>query len=219
MEVFFRDSLVDRKFFEFYINKILNIYRFNFSHFVFPYSLHYFCTVFESFWRGQQSPLSLSQPLSDVKQAVLELVEKYLPDESHFVVEVKMEEKAGKTRLLILIDADQGITIETCALVSRKVSEELETQDLIGDAYILEVSSPGLDYPLNTVRQYQKNLGRELKLTLSSGSELQGKLLEVAEDSIKLLIKRKEKGKKATEEEVSVLFADIKKSIVQVSFK
>lgn len=130
-----------------------------------------------------------------------------------------MEEKAGKTRLLILIDSDQGITIETCALVSRKVSEELETQDLIGDAYILEVSSPGLDYPLNTVRQYQKNLGRELKLTLSSGSELQGKLLEVAEDSIKLLIKRKEKGKKATEEEVLVLFADIKKSIVQVSFK
>ena len=154
-----------------------------------------------------------------MKQAVLELVEKYLPDESHFVVEVKLEEKSGKIRLLILIDADQGITIDTCALVSRKVSEELEAQDLIGDAYILEVSSPGLDYPLNTVRQYQKNLGRELKVTLSSGTDIQGKLLEIADDSIKLLIKRKEKGKKATEEEVSVPFADIKKSIVQVSFK
>lgn len=154
-----------------------------------------------------------------MKQAVLELVEKYLPDESHFVVEVKLEEKSGKIRLLILIDADQGITIDTCALVSRKVSEELEAQDLIGDAYILEVSSPGLDYPLNTARQYQKNLGRELKVTLSSGTDIQGKLLEIADDSIKLLIKRKEKGKKATEEEVSVPFADIKKSIVQVSFK
>ena len=146
-------------------------------------------------------------------------MEKYLPDESHFVVEVKLEEKSGKIRLLILIDADQGITIDTCALVSRKVSEELEAQDLIGDAYILEVSSPGLDYPLNTARQYQKNLGRELKVTLSSGTDIQGKLLEIADDSIKLLIKRKEKGKKATEEEVSVPFADIKKSIVQVSFK
>ena len=166
-----------------------------------------------------KSPLSLSQPLNGVKQAVLELVEKYLPDESHFVVEVKLEEKSGKIRLLILIDADQGITIDTCALVSRKVSEELEAQDLIGDAYILEVSSPGLDYPLNTARQYQKNLGRELKVTLSSGTDIQGKLLEIADDSIKLLIKRKEKGKKATEEEVSVPFADIKKSIVQVSFK
>jgi len=166
-----------------------------------------------------KSPLSLSRKLSDVKQAVLELVEKYLPDESHFVVEVKMEEKAGKTRLLILIDADQGITIDTCALVSRKVSEELETQDLIGEAYILEVSSPGLDYPLTTARQYQKNLGRELKVTLASGSDLQGKLLEVALDSLKLLVKRKEKGKKATEEEVLVPLEEIKKSIVQVSFK
>ena len=130
-----------------------------------------------------------------------------------------MEDKAGKTRLLILIDADQGVTIDTCALVSRKVSEELEAQDFMGDAYILEVSSPGLDYPLTTVRQYQKNLTRELKLSLSTGVDLQGKLLEVADDSIKLLIKKKEKGKKATEEEVSVPFADIKKSIVQVSFK
>ena len=132
---------------------------------------------------------------------------------------LEVEEKAGKTRLLILIDADQGITIDTCALVSRKVSEELETQDLIGEAYILEVSSPGLDYPLTTVRQYLKNLNRELKLTLASGSDLQGKLLQVGEDSIKLLTKRKEKGKKAIEEEVEVPFAEIKKSIVQVSFK
>ena len=219
MESFFKEVSLKRRFFKFSLNKILNIRGFKFRHFVFQYSLHYFCNVFESFWRGQQSPLSLSQPLIEVKQAVLELVEKYLPDASHFVVEVKMEDKAGKTRLLILIDADQGVTIDTCALVSRKVSEELEAQDFMGDAYILEVSSPGLDYPLSTVRQYQKNLTRELKLSLATGNDLQGKLLEVADDSIKLLIKKKEKGKKATEEEVSVPFADIKKSIVQVSFK
>jgi ribosome maturation factor RimP len=56
-------------------------------------------------------------------------------------------------------------------------------------------------------------------LTLASGSDLQGKLLQVGEDSIKLLTKRKEKGKKAIEEEVEVPFTEIKKSIVQVSFK
>lgn len=144
---------------------------------------------------------------------------KHLPDDSHFLVEVKMEEKAGKIRLLILIDADQGVTIDSCAMVSRAVSEELEANEIIDQAYLLEVSSPGLDYPLSSVRQYQKNIGRELKILLESGAELIGKLLEVQEDSLKLLVKKKEKGKKATEEELLLPIKEIKKSIVQVSFK
>jgi ribosome maturation factor RimP len=157
--------------------------------------------------------------MSVLKQTVLELVEKHLPDESHFIVEVKLEEKAGKQRLLILIDADQGVTIDTCAKVSRRVSEDLEALDLVDEAYILEVSSPGLDYPLSTLRQYQKNLGRDLKVTLSSGTDLQGNLKELGETFLKMTVKKKEKGKKATEEEVLVPFEDVKKAIVQVSFK
>ena len=157
--------------------------------------------------------------MTELRQAIEELVEKHLPDDSHFVVEVKLEEKAGKTRVLILIDADQGVTIEACAKVSRAVSEELEAKEMIGEAYVLEVSSPGLDFPLSSRRQYQKNIGRELKLTLASGTDVSGKLLEVDSEKVKLMVKRKEKGKKATEEELLVPFAEIKKSIVQVSFK
>lgn len=157
--------------------------------------------------------------MTELRQAIEELVEKHLPDDSHFVVEVKMEEKAGQTRLLVLIDADQGITIQTCAKVSRAVAEELEAKEMIGEAYVLEVSSPGLDFPLSSKRQYQKNIGRELKLTLVSGIDVTGKLTEVDSEKVKLLVKKKEKGKKATEEEVLFPFAEIKKSIVQVSFK
>ena len=157
--------------------------------------------------------------MTQLRQAIEELVEKHLPDESHFVVEVKVEEKAGKPHLLILIDADQGITIEACAKVSRAVSEELEAKEMFGDAYILEVSSPGLDYPLSSRRQYQKNIGRELKVMLASGTDVSGKLLEVDSEKVRLLVKKKEKGKKASEEEVILPLAEIKKSIVQVSFK
>ncbi|WP_026953010.1 ribosome maturation factor RimP [Algoriphagus mannitolivorans] len=157
--------------------------------------------------------------MAGLKQAIEELVLKHLPDDSHFLVEVKMEDKAGKTKLLILIDGDQGVTIETCALVSRRVSDELETNELIDQAYLLEVSSPGLDYPLGSTRQYQKNIGRDLKILLESGSELSGKLLEAQDDAVKLLVKKKEKGKKATEEELMIPTKEIKKSIVQVSFK
>ncbi len=87
------------------------------------------------------------------------------------------------------------------------------------DAYTIEVSSPGLDYPLSSKRQYLKNIGRDLKVTTSADKEVVGKLLEVDDAGIKMLVRKKEKGKKAPEEEVSIPFEEVKKSIVQVSFK
>jgi ribosome maturation factor RimP len=156
--------------------------------------------------------------MSDLKQVVVALVEKHLLDESHFLVEVKIDRVGDKTKVLILVDADQGMTIAACAQLSRALAGELETDDVIGEAYTLEVSSPGLDYPLSEKRQYVKNQGRSLKIQLTSGEELLGKLLAVAEDGLKLLVVKKEKGKKAYEEEVSLPFEVIKKSIVQVSF-
>ena len=130
-----------------------------------------------------------------------------------------MAEKSGKTLLNLLIDSDEGVTIQTCARISRLVSEELEAKEIMPEAYTIEVSSPGLDYPLSSKRQYFKNIGRELKVILSADKEVVGKLIEVDDFGIKMLVKRKEKGKKATEEEMTILFEEVKKSVVQVSFK
>jgi len=91
--------------------------------------------------------------------------------------------------------------------------------EIMPDAYTIEVSSPGLDYPLSSKRQYLKNIGRELKVNLSTDKEVVGKLLEVDDAGIKMLVRKKEKGKKATEEELTIPFEEVKKSIVQVSFK
>ncbi len=156
--------------------------------------------------------------MSDLKHVILDLVEKHLPDEEHFFVEVKIDRVADKTKILILVDADQGMTIAACASLSRALSGELETNELLEEAYTLEVSSPGLDYPLTEKRQYQKNIGRTLKVFLLSGEEVSGKLKEVEEQGIKLVVTKKEKGKKSVEEEHSFSFKELKKSIVQVSF-
>ncbi|GMQ31148.1 ribosome maturation factor RimP [Algoriphagus confluentis] len=153
------------------------------------------------------------------RHTIEDLAKKHLPDDSHFLVEVKMEENSGKAKIMVLIDADQGVTIDTCARVSRGIGEELEADESIVEAFVLEVSSPGLDYPLATPRQYQKNVGRGLRVWLQSGEEQKGKLSAVEEFGIKLLIQVKEKGKKAWEEELSLPYSEIKKSIVQVSFK
>lgn len=156
--------------------------------------------------------------MSDLKHVILELVQKHLPDEEHFIVEVKIDRVADKTKILILVDADQGMTIASCASLSRALSGELETNEQLDEAYILEVSSPGLDYPLTEKRQYQKNTGRSLKVYLVSGEEIIGKLKEVEEQGIKVVVTKKEKGKKSVEEEQIISFNEIKKSIVQVSF-
>lgn len=148
-----------------------------------------------------------------------EIVIKHLPDESHFLVDIQLVEKGNKSQLKVLIDADNGVSIESCALVSRLVGEEIEAKELLPEAYVLEVSSPGVDFPLDSKRQYTKNIGRNLKLTLMDGKETEGKLLEVGISEIKLLSKNKEKGKKAQEQEITVPFEQIKKSIVLVSFK
>ena len=156
--------------------------------------------------------------MSDLKHVIVDLVEKHLPDAEHFIVEVKVERVADKTKVLVLVDADQGMTIAACAKLSRALSGELETSELLEEAYTLEVSSPGLDYPLTEKRQYLKNQGRSLKVYLQTGEEILGKLKEVEELGIKLGVTKKEKGKKSVEEERIVSFTEIKKSIVQVSF-
>ena len=154
-----------------------------------------------------------------LKQTISEIVEKHLPDEDHFVVDVDVRDKGGKYQVIILIDADSGLNISTCAKVSRAVGEELEAKEVFEDPYVLEVSSPGVDFPLTGKRQYQKNIGRSLKVSLLDGSELEGELFSVDQSEITLKVKKKEKGKKATEEETKIALEQIKKSIVLVSFK
>jgi ribosome maturation factor RimP len=155
----------------------------------------------------------------NLKQEIEEIANKHLPDEVHFVVEVQVVEKSSKPQVKILIDSDTGLEIGTCAKVSRSVGEEIEAMELFSGAYILEVSSPGLDYPLSSKRQYSKNIGRKLRVYLEDGKDIEGELIAVSDTDVGLKVTKKEKGKKATEEEISLPLDQIKKSIVLVSFK
>ena len=83
-----------------------------------------------------------------------------------------------------------GVSMGDCAKVSRKLSEELDKEDLIDSAYMLEVSSPGLDRPLRKETDYQRSLGRLAKLKLvqpvAGSYELLGRLLEYREGTVKV---------------------------------
>lgn len=155
----------------------------------------------------------------DIKSYVENLAQEYLADKPDlFLVDVVVSGSAKKNKILVLIDGDQGVSIDQCAALSRKIGFELEEKEIMEGAYRLEVSSPGVEFPLKFQRQYPQHVGRKVKVTLEDGSEKVGKLLEIGEGSMKLDEERKE-GKKTNWQEVQIKLEEIKSMIVLVSFK
>lgn len=159
-----------------------------------------------------------------VEDRVIELVEEKIADRPDlFIVSVEMLAVSGV--LTILVDGDNGIAIQDCAAISRFVGFQLEEESAIEQAYHLEVSSPGIDTPLKFKRQYDKNVGRTLKINTLDGVTREGKLLEVAEDGILILEDVKppkapgEKSKKVISIESFISFEEIKEAKVIISFK
>lgn len=152
-----------------------------------------------------------------IEKRVIQLVEEKIADRPDlFLVDVQMQ---GSGILSILVDGDQGVAISDCVAISRHVGFHLEEENAIEQAYKLEVSSPGLDTPLKSVRQYHKNINRTLSIKLSDGSKCEGKLTVAAETGITIQESIKEKGKKAALVEKFIPFDSIIETKVLVSFK
>lgn len=152
-----------------------------------------------------------------IENKVIALVEEKIADRDDlFVVDVKMH---ANGTLEVLVDGDQGISIQDCAAISRHVGFRLEEDDMIAYAYRLEVSSPGIDRPLSMVRQYRKNKGRNIQVSMRDGRITTGKLLEVTEDAITIVEAVKEKGKKAVEQQQTIALENIISIKVLISFK
>lgn len=153
----------------------------------------------------------------ELKKRVWEMVEQFLPDDSIFIVEVIISSKSA-SHIRVILDGDQGVSIDLCASISRQLGHQLEEQEIMDHAYTLEVSSPGLDYPLQHKRQYHSRIGRRLELVMHEGAAIQGKLLAVNEEDL-LIAKEKKIKHKVKTEDVSVNFDQIKEIKVLVSFK
>lgn len=153
----------------------------------------------------------------NVEKRVTELVEEKIADRPDlFLVDVNMH---ANGILTILVDGDNGVAISDCVAISRHVGFHLEEENVIEQAYRLEVSSPGIDTPLKSLRQFQKNVNRSLKLKLKSSNVKEGKLIGLDESGITIQESVKQKGKKAEIIETIIPFEDITEAKVLVSFK
>jgi len=96
---------------------------------------------------------------------------------------------AGKSRLVrVYIDKPGGVTHGDCELISTKLSQLLDEEDAVPEAYTLEVSSPGIERRLTKPRDFERVLGQKIKLTtlqpVEGRTSLEGKLEQVANGTL-----------------------------------
>lgn len=104
------------------------------------------------------------------------------------LVDVAYVKEGPQRYLRLFIDKEGGISLDDCKIVSRAVDDKLEELDMIKEAYILEVSSPGIERPLKKFADFQRFVGRDCEIKLYTpinGLKLiSGKILKTEGDII-----------------------------------
>jgi ribosome maturation factor RimP len=115
---------------------------------------------------------------------------------------------AGKVKILtVIIDSDTHLNLDQVTTVTKEISEVIEALPELGDgAFTLEVTSPGLDRPLTKPRHWRKNLDRLVKIIMTSGEEIQGRIGEASETTVLV-------------DSQKVSYEDIKRAVLEIEFK
>jgi ribosome maturation factor RimP len=146
------------------------------------------------------------------------LVAEKVEDTDQFIVGVEV--KPGNN-IHVEVDSLSGVGVQDFMAISRHIEGSFDRE--IED-FSLKVSSPGVGQAYKVLDQYQKNIGRKIKVQTNDGRELVGELISFEGESIciKTKEKRKVEGKKSkqlVEEDITLLIQDIKESNTEISFK
>ena len=100
-----------------------------------------------------------------ITDRVNELIAKYLEERNIEVVDIFYRREHQGMVLRLLVDTPSGITINECEGLNNFLSETLDNEGVIQDRYILEVSSPGLDRPITSDKDFERSVGKRLDIT------------------------------------------------------
>jgi len=150
-------------------------------------------------------------------EKIKKLVEEKIEGSPNFIVDISV--KPGN-KITVLMDNDKGIVVADCVAVSRHIEGSLDREV---EDFSLEVSSPGLDYPLKINRQYKKNIGRQVSSVTKEGQKVIGKLVAVNDNDIVIETKSTErvegkKGKQLIINNINLTFDQIKETKVVLTF-
>lgn len=157
----------------------------------------------------------------DLNTSITEMAASLLKEPHLFLVEVVISGNRVQKKVVVIIDGDKGATIEDCSKLSRALSAKLDEEEIIPEMYTLEVTTPGVDFPLKLKRQYKKHIGRGFKITLTDKSQIKGKLTGTGDEFIEIEFEEKtdKKSKKKEMKTMELPFDMIDKAFVQISFK
>ncbi len=149
----------------------------------------------------------LKESIKKITEDILTLEKEDFENSDIFLTDIKI---STDNRITVLIDSFEGIKIKDCIVLSKKIEENLDREK---EDFELVVSSAGLDNPLKIIKQYQKNIGNQVKILTQDGNKIKGKLISVTENEIEIQpeIKKTKKNKPKKEEKTENINLDFKK--------
>ncbi len=129
------------------------------------------------------------------------------------LVEMQFRREQNGWVLRLIIDKQDGVGLDDCATASREISQLLDIEDFIDQAYKLEVSSPGLDRPLKSMADFQRYIGRKARIktieSIAGEHVFIGKIQQTEGETIILEVGRKE---------VTIPFSQVSKARLEIEF-
>jgi len=134
---------------------------------------------------------------------------------SLFLIELKV---GADHSVRVILDGDQGVTLQDCMNISRAIEHRLDREE---EDFSLEVASAGVGAPLQSKRQYIKNIGRKLKVELTNLPPVQGTLIAADDSGFTLKWKQREpkpvgKGKVTVEKQQTLSYDQIESAKVMI---
>lgn len=145
-------------------------------------------------------------------ETIRQLLDGLLEGEGMELVELKVGQRGRTALITVFIYKQGGVTVGDCARFTREARDRFDMEHLFEGAYSLEVSSPGIDRPLHTERDFERALGQKIHLTMEEGvspPERAGRLLKVQNRN--LTIEHKD-------ELIEIPFGDIREGKIIVQF-
>lgn len=128
--------------------------------------------------------------MADLRHKMIAMIEPELAVMGYELVELEYKPRGGQGLLRAYIDAPDGVGLDDCAKVSRRISALLDVEDPIPGSYELEVSSPGFNRPLRTPEHFRQAAGETVKVQLvrplDGRRRFKGLLRAVDRDALRL---------------------------------
>lgn len=124
-----------------------------------------------------------------IADRVRDLTEEVIAGTSYFLIEVQVRGHKGTRVVEVYIDSVDEFGHDDIAVVSKELGFLLDVEDIVDDSYKLEVSSPGIKRPLQVPQQYQKNVGRTLRVRYEEENDeeiIVGDLMDATDEEVEL---------------------------------